>query len=157
MVHRMQPRVARRQFKLTSLGKEISIYLRALAPAVIPDWKVWQFCREYTSLNGIESSIIPLDVVMILFGLSMIAKQSNALRDAAVVRRHRSCFSTSTQVFPGVKAKCCCQSYGTCHFPAFVPIRKILRTMRLASVLDNTDAVAVRKFHNWIHVCHLSI
>src|ERR1700692_2378463 len=111
MVRRMQPHVARRQFKLTLFGKEISIYLRALAPPGIPDWKVWQFCREYTSLNGIESSIISLDVVVIFFGLSVIAKQSNALRDVAVVRRHRSCFSTSTQVFPGVKAKCCCQCY----------------------------------------------
>src|SRR5439155_8656405 len=110
----------------------------------IPERKMSELDVENARLEYIQSTIIPLDRVMILPRLAMVPQHSNFTCHRFVIRGHRASLAASTQIFPGIEAERSCMPHRAGLAPAMLFLREILGPVRLASVLDHDQVVPVR-------------
>src|SRR5262245_44871499 len=79
-------------------GEKLIVATRQLTPACVPFLEMWQFDRQQSCLESIQTSIITLDQMVVLSVLSMVADHSHALRQFFIVGRHRACLTACPQV-----------------------------------------------------------
>src|SRR5260370_2191918 len=122
--------------------KHFMISLCGLSPFAIPFREVTKLHGQDSCLDGIESAVIPFDIVEILLRLAMFTQHSDLARHLFIVCCHRSGFATGAKVLSRVKA----EGSGTAHRPRFPPTAlsfgKVFRAMGLASVFDHDQVVS---------------
>src|ERR1700688_3181834 len=100
-----------------------------------------KLCAEEGGLHRIESSVVSLDIVVILLGLTMIPDHFAGVRQLRIVRCNRATFSASAQIFARIKAECGRASHRTSPEPAVLLAREVLGAVRLAGIFDNDQAI----------------
>src|SRR5207245_11272333 len=116
-----------------------------------------QFEPQEPGLNGIQSAVIPLQFVIILLRLAMIAQHSDSFRDCFVVGGHCARFSARPEILSWVKAEGSRSAHGTSFSPPVLFSGKILRAVSLASVFDDDQAVLLCELENAIQVRVLAV
>src|ERR1700727_1490451 len=118
---------------------------------------MFEFDVQKPSLDRVQSAVIAFDVVIVLLGLAVIAKHTHAGRDGGIVRGGCTSFPACPKILAWVKAESGRVAHRPGLLPAVLPSRKVLRTVCLAGILDNKNAILVRQLKNSVHVSHLAI
>src|SRR5712664_1632360 len=113
------------------------IALRQSAAGIIPFRQVAEFYGEPACLNGIEPPIVSLDVMVVLFYLTMVADHLHFLRHSLIVGCDRAAFTTSSKILSWVETESRRAAHGTCLLPVAVFLREILGAMCLAGILNH--------------------
>src|SRR5258708_11550956 len=92
---------------------------------------------EMPRLQRVQSPVVPFNVVIVFFCLTVVADHAHLASDFLVIRGSRSSFPAGTQVLSGIKAECSSASDRSGIPPAFFFFGKILPAMPLASVFDH--------------------
>src|SRR5439155_18253994 len=110
---------------------------RTLPPMAVPFRQMAKLRTQYTRLDSVEPAVVPLDVVEVFPRLAVVAQHLAAPRQSLVVGRDGSRLAASTQILAGIEAERCGAAHRARLTPAFLLLREILRTVRLAGVLDD--------------------
>src|SRR5437867_554620 len=158
MVDRPRPRRhVRKDDRLLGVGEEPVVAACPLPAMFVPLRQMTKLHPQDASLDGVEPAVVPLDVVEVFPRLAVIAEHLAAPRQLLVVGGDRSRLSTGAQVFSRIEAEC----RGAAHRPGLAPavllLRKVLRTVRLAGVLDDDEVVLGRQLQDGVHVGHLPV
>src|SRR6266568_9109522 len=121
------------------------IAVSKIAPRFIPLGKMTEFHRQPSRLNGVQTAVVTLDVVVILLGLSMVTEHLDGTCNRFFVCGDRATFPTGTQVLAWIKAECGRAAHRSCLPPAILFLRKIFRPMCLTGVFDDSQVVARRQ------------
>src|ERR1700683_985113 len=116
-----------------------------------------EFHAQDARLQGIEASVVALDIVIILLRLTVLAQHAHFLGDRFTVGGFRARFAASTQILSWVKAESRGVAHGAGFPPAIFLLRKILGAMSLAGVFHHNQVVATREIEERIHVRSLSV
>src|SRR5258708_999078 len=126
-------------------------------PFAIPRGQIWEFGAEDSRLNSIQATVVPLQVVIILLRLAVVAQHPDTSRDFFIVSGHRAGFSACTQVFSWIETESSGAPHRTSLSPPLLFARKILCAVSLTSVFDHKQVVSFREFQDGIHVRHLAV
>ena len=109
-----------------------------------------------SGLNGIQSAVVPFHIVIVLLGLAVIAKHPDFASDITVVGRDGARFAAGSQVLARIEA----EGRGAAHrsglHPAILPLGKILRAVGLAGIFHHSQAEALGKVQDGIHIRRLA-
>src|ERR1700747_2314189 len=84
--------------------KRLLIELGIPAASSIPLFQILQFDPEYGRLQCVKPAVVPAELVVIFFFLTIVAQHFQALCDVAVIRNDHSAVSKGPQIFPRIKA-----------------------------------------------------
>src|SRR2546427_210854 len=87
----------------------------------------------------------------------MVPHHPDSLCYFAIVRRHRAGLAARTEVLPRVEAERPCAADRAGPPPSVLPTRKVLRAVRLASILDHDQVISLCDLLKGIHVRWLAI
>src|SRR5581483_11073967 len=73
-----------------------------LPTLLIPARQMGELDAQNSCLDSIEPSVVALDVVVVLLGLTMIAKHADLAGKLFVISRDCARFSACAQIFPGI-------------------------------------------------------
>src|SRR6266436_3664735 len=116
-----------------------------------------QLGGDKAGLESIEAAVITFDLVVILLGLTVVAKYAHGLSHGLVVSGYGTCFSARAKILSRIKAECGCVAHASRFFPRVCGLGKVLSPMRLASILDNDEIIFASESKNWIHISGLAI
>src|SRR6267154_5616687 len=116
-----------------------------------------KFGGEKAGLQSIEAAVVAFDLVVILLGLAVIAKNAHGLSHGLVVSGYGTCFSARPKILSRIKAERSCVAHTSRFFPRVCGLGKVLSPMRLASILDNDEIIFASESKNWIHISGLAI
>src|ERR1039458_2154681 len=116
-----------------------------------------QLHTQDSSLDCIETSVVSLDIVVILLGLAMIAQHLSGVGNARIIGGDCPPFATGSQVLPRVKTECSGTAYRTSFEPPTVLSRKVFSAVSLACVFNDDQAILLCQIENWVHIHHLPI
>src|SRR5207248_3387713 len=85
----------------------------SLAALLVPVRQMMELDAEDSGLDGIQSSVVPLEIVKVLLRLAVIAQHPALLRDALVVGRDRSRLAAGAQILARIKAEGGRTAHGT--------------------------------------------
>src|ERR1700733_16137448 len=102
-----------------------------------------EFRVQQAGLEGVQSAVVPLDIVIVLLGLAMVAQHADLFRQAGIVGGDRACFAASPQILSRVEAERCRLAHRTSLHPSIVLARKILGAMRLASIFKDCQMILI--------------
>src|SRR6266849_4668856 len=106
VVHRAGPGSFVRTMDRIARSFEQAIVLSCpRAALLIPLRQVRELHMEKSSLDGVETPVITLNLVVVLLRLSVVADHPNLGRKICVIRGDSSSFSARAQVFPGIEAE----------------------------------------------------
>src|ERR1035437_10069837 len=88
------------------------ITLGSFLAFTIPLRQMAEFHTEKTSLHRIEATVVAFDIVVILFGLAVLAQHAHLTSHFFVVRSSGAAFSARSKIFAGVEAECTDMSHG---------------------------------------------
>ena len=95
---------------------------------------------------------------MLIFArLAVIAQHAHLARGFPVVGGDGASLAASAEVFPRVEAEGGGAAHATGREPGADGARQVLRSVRLASVLNHEEAMALGQFQNRVHVRGLAI
>src|SRR5262245_43227833 len=115
-----------------------------------------QFRAQKRGLHGIQPTVVTLEVVVILRGLSMVAQHPDSPCHGFVASGDRSGLSTGTEVLAGVEAEG--RGLAERARPARCSIvRPVFCSMRLAGILDDKEVVLRGDRKDRVHVSRLTI
>src|SRR5579859_1439494 len=139
MVNRMCPgRLVGQHTRLNSGRQQSPVDSCTVSSLLVPDLEMPELDRQNPRLNRIQSTVVALDFMIVLLGLTMIAQLSDFLREREIIRCDRPCFAARSQILAGVKAEGAGRSHRACLLPTVFLLGKIFRPMRLTSVFyDN--------------------
>src|SRR5712692_6920077 len=106
--------------------------MRKCPAGFIPLCQVTKLHRKPTGLDGIETAIVTLNVVIVLLGLAMVSNQLHALGHGLVIRCDRAPLAARSQVLSGVEAERRSFAHGTGALPDIVFLREVFCAMCLA-------------------------
>src|SRR5437762_11782230 len=101
----------------------------------IPLLQVAELYREPARLDGIQSSIVAFNVVVILLGLTVVANHFHSLREDRIVCCDRPALTTRAQVLAGVEAESGCDAHRASALPGFILLRIVFCAVTLAIFL----------------------
>src|SRR5438270_8646875 len=137
--------------------KQIIVETRILSALIIPIVQMAELYMENSGLNGIESSVVAFDFVVVLARLPMVAQHANSGCDVLIMRCDRACLAAGPKILARIKAESSCFADGSRLLPALVFLRKVPRAMGLARILDHQQIVFVGQCEQWIHICHVPV
>src|ERR1700723_3141856 len=105
-----------------------------------------EFYAQDARLQGIEASVVALDIVIILLRLAVFAKHAHFLGDRFTVGGCRARFAACAQILSWVKAEGRSVAHRAGFPPAIFLLRKILGAMSLTGVFHHDQVVAARNF-----------
>src|SRR5215469_14693427 len=127
------------------------------ATALIPRGKVLELHPKEARLKRVESSIVALNVVIILFRLPVVANHFALAGNRFIVRGNRASFAARTEILARIESKRCRLTYRAALSPAILRRREIFSTVRLARVFDYDQVIARRDLKNGVHVRRLAV
>src|SRR5262245_30992467 len=151
--HQFRPRIR----------QEIVVPQRRSSTLSIPTVEVPKLDSEKTCLDGVKAPVVTLEIVDILLRLPVIADHPYHARDIFIVSGDGARLAACPQVLPRIKAERSRVSHRAGTTPealtsACIAVsREILRSVRLACVLDNEQIPALGDLQDGIHVSHLAI
>src|SRR2546426_6452262 len=139
------------------VGEELVVAACSLSALLVPLRQMSKFRAQYTCLDGIESAVVPFDVVEVFLRLAVVAEHLAAPRQSLVVGGDGTRFAAGTQILAGVEA----ERRGMTHYsglaPAVLLLREVLCAVRLAGVLDDDQVIPGRQLEDGVHVGHLPV
>src|SRR5579872_5522837 len=142
------------------LGKrrqEPTIQSRTLASSPVPFRQMAQLHPQEASLQGVETPVVARDVVVILFGLAVVANHPYGPRHFFVVRRHCPGFTTSSQILAWIEAEGSRYSHRSRLLPHIVFSGEVLRPVSLTGVFHDNQLVLLRNLTDSVHIAHLPV
>src|SRR5580704_3532733 len=116
-----------------------------------------KFHGQNSCLKRIETAVVPLYIVVILFRLSVVAQHAHFPSHFLAVGCRSTGFTTSPQILSRIKAECRGMTHRSSRTPAVFLLGKILGSVSLAGVFHNDQVIPTRDFKDWIHICGLSV
>src|SRR5713226_4081109 len=123
----------------------------------IPFGQMAKFGGEKTGLQGIEAAVVAFDLVIILLGLAVIAKNAHGLSHGLVVSGYGTSFSARAKILSGIKAERGSVAHTSRFFPCVCRLGEVLSAVRLASIFDNNEFVFASESKYRIHISGLAI
>src|SRR6266481_4581559 len=105
------------------------IRVRVRPTRFVPFRKMPQLHRQPAGLYGVQATIIPFDVVVILLRLTVIANHFHASCHGFIVRGYRTRFTASTQILSRIEAERRRFAHGTYALPGILLSREVFRAM----------------------------
>src|SRR5882724_11016470 len=116
-----------------------------------------QFDAQKPGLDCVKPSVIALDIMVVLLGLTMITDHPDLCCNLFIVARHRAGFAACSQILSRVETKSRGISHGARLQPGLPFFRIVLSSVRLASILDHQDPKLPRDLRNCIHIRYLTV
>src|SRR5438477_281367 len=102
-------------------------------------------------LNGIEPTVVALDVVKVLCRLAVVAEQPTLACELRVVGRDGPRLAACAEVLAGIEAEGGSVTERSRRPPAILALRIVFGAMRLARVFDDLHAVPLRLLEDLHH------
>src|ERR1700730_3496686 len=112
--------------------------------------KMAQLDSQYSRLDSVHPAIPPNHAVVIFADLAVIPQDPNLILQLGVASHHRAGFTKRSKILSGIKAET--RRVTKCPNPSTV----IFRSVRLARIFNDVEAVFACKFDNRIHVRRLA-
>ena len=150
-------RNARDHAFVAGAGKQGTVGVRHLAALVVPLCQVPKLDAQHTGLDRIEPAVEPLDVVVVLLRLPVVAEHSALVGHPVIIGGDCSGLAARTQVLPGIKAERGGMAHRACLAPPAFLFREVFCTVRLAGVFDDNEVVSGGQLEDGVHVGHLPV
>src|SRR5262249_28861141 len=122
--------------------EELRVLTAVLATLSVPVRQVLELDPQNPGLDGVQSAVISLGLVMVLLHFAVIAKPAHAVGEAPIVGRHRTGLSTRAQVFARIEAERSQAAHGAGSLPTTLLGREVLGPVRLTRVFDHGHVVS---------------
>src|SRR5213593_1461143 len=137
--------------------EQLVVALGALTALFVPTRQMLEFDTQDPRLNCVESPVVALDDVMVLPGLAVVPQPSYFTCERLVVRGHRTGFAAGSQILARIETERGCPPHRPSLAPTTVLSREILRPVRLAGILYDTEIVSDGKIEDRVHVRRLPV
>src|SRR3989442_12565701 len=111
----------------------------------VPFRQMTKLRAQYACLDGIESAVVPLDVVEVFLRLPVISEHLTAPRQSLIVCGDGSRFAAGAQILPRIKAEGGRAAHRAGLAPAVLLSGEIFCAVRLAGVFDDDEVVLGRQ------------
>ena len=122
VVDRARPIRLVRSDNTVNRGEHLVVSLRGLPALAIPVRQVAQLDTQHSGLDGIEPTIVPFEIMVILFRLAVVAQHADFARNFFIVRCHRSSFSAGAQILSWIKTEGGRVAHRSSFLPSIPPL-----------------------------------
>src|SRR5258708_6583968 len=137
--------------------KKAAVFSGTFPALRVPLCEVRELRVQNARLQGVQSTVVALDVMVVLLGLSVIPQHFDFSRQAGIVHCRRASFAACSEIFSWVETESGCPAHRTSFHPTVKFFGEVFRAVSLTGILNHGETILICQPEDRIHLSHLPV